>query len=202
MYKDIDISALDCARALHAPHAARTQRTHARTHTRTRASRQRADLRRTARQRTSEGLPAHVESVQYDGCHAGRERQVLQRVVLHEGPRSEPSWPRSLYMSSSSERAPPGCYWTALPRRPGPVSGRTGARRKKVTKWTIRPFCHLFHHHFINRIQPLKKSPETAVQICRTEMCEIFGIHDFGIRIGGTRYECSQKRGDKISHGP
>ena len=72
---------LDCARALHAPHAARTA--HARTHTRTRASRQRADLRRTARQRTSEGLSAHVESVQYDGCHAGRERQVLQRVVLH-----------------------------------------------------------------------------------------------------------------------
>ena len=247
------------------------QRTHARTHTRTRASRQRADLRRTARQRTSEGLPAHDESVQYDGCHAGRERQVLQRVVLHgasdisqpvesrprhaacppdgkmrsgrttvmrivrptrrlsrasprsstrpgrssgtategvedhgargkglqmlsqrgdilhvadmvhqenspsvenaprapiaapgearsrgeivareggaQGPRSEPSWPRSLYMSSSSERAPPGCYWTALPRRPGPVSGRTGARRKKVTKWTNRPFCHLFHFH-------------------------------------------------------
>ena len=56
-------------------------RTHAYTHAR--ASRQRADLRRTARQRTSEGLPAHVESVQYDGCHAGRERQVLQRVVLH-----------------------------------------------------------------------------------------------------------------------
>ena len=63
-------------------------------------------------------------------------------------------------MSSSSERAPPGCYWTALPRRPGPVSGRTGARRKKVTKWTNRPFCNLFHPHFINRIRPLKKSPE------------------------------------------
>ena len=77
-----------------------------------------------------------------------------------QGPRSEPSWPRSLYMSSSSERAPPGCYWTALPRRPGPGCGRTGARRKKVRNWTVRPFSNLFHPHFINRIQPLKKSPE------------------------------------------
>ena len=63
-------------------------------------------------------------------------------------------------MSSSSERAPPGCYWTALPRRPGAVCGRTGARRKKVRNWTVRPFSDLFHPHFINRIRPLKKSPE------------------------------------------
>ena len=58
--------------------------------------------------------------------------EIVAREGGAQGPRSEPSWPRSLYMSSSSERAPPGCYWTALPRRPGPVSGRTGARRKKV----------------------------------------------------------------------
>ena len=65
----------------------------------------------------------------------------------------EPSWPRSLYMSSSSERAPPGCYWTALPRRPGPVSGRTGARRNRQTNWTNRPICLSIYPHFIGGIQ-------------------------------------------------
>ena len=76
-------------------------------------------------------------------------------------------------MSSSSERAPPGCYWTALPRRPGPVSGRTGARRKKVRNWTVRPFSNLFHPHFINRIQPLKKSPEKRGPLVETVLLSI-----------------------------
>ena len=72
-------------------------------------------------------------------------------------------------MSSSSERAPPGCYWTALPRRPGPVSGRTGARQKKVRNWTVRPFSDLFLPPLYQqdpRIRPysLMKEPRSDIE--------------------------------------
>ena len=138
------------------------QRTHARAHTRTRASRQRADLRRTARQRTSEGLPAHVESVQYDGCHAGRERQVLQRVVLHGASDiSQPVESRPRHAACPPDGKMRSGRTTVMrivrpTRRLSRASPRSSTRPGRSSGTATEGV------HFINRIRPLKKSPEVA----------------------------------------